>query len=419
MTFSHPRAGAVGPIALVLLFGPAACAGAYLTMPPSNPPGAALPAAADEPPAGGAARAAKPEKLRVYIGTYTSGGSKGIYLSELDLASGALSPPALVGETPNPSFVSIHPSGRYLFAVNEVGNFQGQKSGSVTAFAVDPKSGRLTQLNQQSSHGDGPCFITVDRTGRNVLVANYGGGSIAALPVGADGRLGEATAAIQHQGSSVDKGRQEGPHAHSINLDKANRFAFAADLGLDKVLVYRFSPAKGTLTPNDPPAASVPPGSGPRHFAFHPDGRYAYVINEMTSTVTAFSYDSKAGTLTSLQTLSTLPEGFKGNNSTAEVQVHPSGKFVYGSNRGHNSIAIFRIDPKTGQLTPAGHQPTGGKTPRNFGIDPTGTFLLAANQDTGNVVVFRINPETGQLSPTGHSIEVPMAVCVKMTPLPR
>jgi len=293
-----------------------------------------LPAAADTPQTGGASRAPEPDKLRVYIGTYTSGGSKGIYLSELDLASGALSPPALVGETPNPSFVSIHPSGRYLFAVNEVGNFQGQKSGSVTAFSIDPKSGGLTQLNQQSSRGDGPCFITVDRTGRNVLVANYGSGSIAALPVGADGRLAEATAAIQHQGSSVDKGRQEGPHAHSINLDKGNRFAFAADLGLDKVLVYKFSPAKGTLTPNDPPSASVAPGSGPRHFAFHPNGQYAYVINEMLSTVTAFSYDSKAGTLTSLQTVSTLPEGFKGNSSTAEVQVHPSGKFLYGSNPG-------------------------------------------------------------------------------------
>jgi len=378
-----------------------------------------LPAAADTPQTGGASRAPKPDKLRVYIGTYTSGGSKGIYLSELDLASGALSPPALVGETPNPSFVSIHPSGRYLFAVNEVGNFRGQKSGSVTAFSIDPKSGGLTQLNQQSSRGDGPCFITVDRTGRNVLVANYGSGSIAALPVVADGRLAEATAAIQHQGSSVDKGRQEGPHAHSINLDKGNRFAFAADLGLDKVLVYKFSPAKGTLTPNDPPSASVAPGSGPRHFAFHPNGQYAYVINEMLSTVTAFSYDSKAGTLTSLQTVSTLPEGFKGNSSTAEVQVHPSGKFLYGSNRGHNSIAIFRIDPTTGHLTAAGHQPTGGKTPRNFEIDPTGTFLLAANQDSGNVVVFRIDPETGQLSPTGHSIEVPMAVCVKMTLLPR
>jgi 6-phosphogluconolactonase len=244
-------------------------------------------------------------------------------------------------------------------------------------------------------------------------VANYGGGSVACLPIGEDGRLGDATAFIQHKGSSVNPQRQREPHAHSINLDAANRFAFVADLGLDKVLVYRFDPSAGTLEPNDPPAAVIASGSGPRHFAFHPSGRFAYVINELNSTVTAFAYDAERGTLQTLQTVTTLPEGFDGKSFPAEVQVHPSGKFLYGSNRGHDSIACFAIDAATGRLTPIGHEPTQGKNPRNFGIDPTGAYLLAANQDGDNVVAFRIDPATGKLSPTGQSIRVPMPVCVK------
>ncbi|HEU4751893.1 MAG TPA: lactonase family protein, partial [Armatimonadota bacterium] len=316
-------------------------------------------------------------------------------------------------ETPNPSFVAIHPNHRFLYAANEVGSYGGQKTGSVTAFAIDPATGALTKLNDRSSHGDGPCFVSVDHRGRDVLVANYGAGSVAALPIGADGRLGEATAAIQHHGSSVDPQRQEGPHAHSINVAPDNRFAFAADLGLDKILIYRFDAARGTLTPNEPAFAKVAPGSGPRHFAFHPNGRHAYVINEMKSTVTAFDYDPKRGALAEIQTLSTLPADFHGGSSCAEVQVHPSGKFLYGSNRGHNSIAMFRIDPATGKLTAIGHEPTGGKTPRNFGIDPTGKYLLAANQDSDSLVVFRIDPESGRLTPTGSRVEVPMPVCVR------
>jgi 6-phosphogluconolactonase len=252
----------------------------------------------------------------------------------------------------------------------------------------------------------------VDHQGKNVLVANYGGGSVAVLPVQEDGRLRPASSFIQHKGSSVDKGRQEGPHAHSINVDAGNRFAVAADLGLDKLLIYKFDADKGTLTANDPPFASVAPGSGPRHFAFHPLAPYAYVINEMKSTVTAFNYDRNRGELKEIQTLSTLPEEVKGD-STAEVQVHPSGKFVYGSNRGHNSIAIFQVDDKTGRLTAAGHQPTGGKTPRNFGIDPTGRYLLAANQDSDTITVFRIDPKSGKLTPTGQKVDVPRPVCVK------
>ncbi len=349
----------------------------------------------------------------VYIGTYTQRGSKGIYLARLDLASGKLSLEGLAGEVVNPSFLALHPSGKYLYAVGEVGQFAGGMGGAVSAFAIDPETGKLALLNQKSSRGAGPCHIVIDRTGKNALVANYGGGSVACLPIADDGQLGDAISFFQHEGSSVNPRRQERPHAHSINLDPANRFAMAPDLGIDKIMIYRFDAAAHRLEPNNPPAAAVAPGSGPRHFAFHPTARYAYGINELASTITAFEYDAARGALTTLQTISTLPEGFQGNNTTADIHVHPSGKFVYGSNRGHDSIAIFAVDLATGKLTAVGHEPTQGKTPRNFGIDPSGTFLLAANQDSDNVVAFRIDQATGKLEPTGQSIRVPMPVCVK------
>ncbi|MBC7771405.1 MAG: lactonase family protein [Pyrinomonadaceae bacterium] len=353
-----------------------------------------------------------PAKLRVYFGTYTNKDVKGIYMSELDMKTGKLSEAVLAAETTSPAFLAIHPSKKYLYCVSEISNFDGKKTGAVGAFAIDPKTGLLTALNKVSSAGAGPCHLTVDKTGKSVLVANYGAGSVASLPIGEDGKLGEAASAIQHKGSSVDKGRQEAPHAHSINLDPANRFAFAADLGLDQVLIYKFDATKSTLTPNDPAFGAVAPGSGPRHFSFHPSGKFAYVCNEMTSGITAFSYDAEKGSLTSMQTLSTLPEPVKGN-STAECVVHPSGKFVYVSNRGHDSLAIFQIDQATGKLTAAGHQKTGGKTPRNFGIDPTGQFILAANQGSHDVHVFRVNWETGLLTATGSSIKVGSPVCVR------
>ena len=349
--------------------------------------------------------------ITLYVGTYTGGKSEGIYRLQLDRKTGELKKLGATSGVKNPSFLAIHPSGRYLYCVCEVDDF-GKGAGGISAFAID-KSGELKLLNQESSVGGGPCHLVVDKTGKNVLAANYGGGSVCVLPIGADGRLGKATAFVQHKGSSVDKGRQEAPHAHSINLDAANRFAFVADLGLDKVLVYRFDAKKGTLTPNDPPAASVKPGSGPRHFAFHPSGRSAYVINEMNCTVTAFNYDANKGVLTETQTISTLPRPLADGDSTAEVQVHPSGKFLYGSNRGHNSIAIFSIDSDSGRLTTVGNQSTEGKTPRNFAIDPSGAFLLAENQDSDTIVVFRVDPKTGKLTSTGHKIEVPMPVCVK------
>jgi len=362
--------------------------------------------------------AAAPKKLRVYFGTSTGDKSKGIYRAELDLATGQLTPATLAAEIASPSFLAIHPNQKYLYAVTQIADAQGNRIGGVGALAIDPASGDLKLLNQQASGGGGPCHVVVDQAGKNVLVANYGGGSVAAIPIADDGQLRPASSVIQHKGSSVDKQRQQGPHAHSINLDPANRFAFAADLGLDKVLVYKFDSAQGTLTANDPAGADVAPGSGPRHFAFHPTAKFAYVINEITSTVTAFTYDAALGQLQEIQTITTLPAGFDGkNNSTAEVQVHPSGKFLYGSNRGHNSIAIFQIDPATGKLTASGHQGKDIKTPRNFAVDPTGQYVLVASQDAHHVEVFKVDATSGALTPTGSKIEVPRPICVKMIPI--
>ena len=362
--------------------------------------------------------ASKTKKLWVYVGTYTGDESKGIYLLELDLADGSLKSLGVAAETKNPSFVAIHPNQRLLYSVSEVSDLDGVKTGGVAGFSIDQKTGKLTLLNRQPSGGGGPCHLVVDQTGRNVLVANYGGGSVSALPIQEDGRLKKASAFIQHRGSSVDPRRQGEPHAHSINIDGDNRFAVVADLGLDKVLVYKFDPAKGTLTPNTPPSAAVKPGAGPRHFAFHPNGRNAYVINEIGNTVTTFRYDGEKGILDPIQSISTLPADFEGTSHTAEVQVHPSGKFVYGSNRGHDSIAVYSVNPETGKLTLVEIEPTGGETPRNFGLDPTGQYLLAANQSTGDVFVFSIDQKTGELKATGAKVDVPAPVCLKFMPKP-
>ncbi len=347
----------------------------------------------------------------VYVGTYTGGESDGIYLLHLNQATGELSSKGLAAESVNPSFLAIHPSGRYLYAVNEIGDYEGQSAGAVSAFAIDSESDKLKLLNQQSSGGSDPCHLVVDRAGRHVLVANYGGGSVAVRRIEADGSLGKQTAFIQHEGSSVNPNRQQAPHAHSINLDRANRFAFAADLGIDRVLVYRFDAGDGSLHPSS--AAEVKPGAGPRHFALHPTMRFAYVINELDSTITAFAYQEEPGRLSPLQSVSALPPNFDGESHTAEVQVSADGKFAFGSNRGHDSIAVFSIDDASGKLTHVQTQSTRGKTPRNFGLDPTGKFLLAANQSTNNIVVFRIDSQRGQLQPTGYEVTIPSPVCVK------
>jgi 6-phosphogluconolactonase len=361
---------------------------------------------------------AKAGKFWVYVGTYTGGDSQGIYRCEFDAATGKLGEPSLAAETRNPSFLAIHPSKRFLYAVGEFDDMGNAKTGAVSAFGLDPKSGALTPLNQKPSGGAGPCFVTVDATGKNALVANYNGGSVAVLPIQADGLLNAPSAVIKHTGSSVNRQRQNKAYAHSINLDKNNRFALAADLGCDKIFVYRFDPATGTLTPNDPPSVSMPPGFGPRHLAFHPSGKYVYVINELTLAMAAFAYDAEKGTLSPRRIEVTLPPRTSpAGSSTAEVVAHPSGKFLYGSNRGHNSIVVFSIDPNTGGLTVEQHQGEDIKTPRNFNIDPTGSFLIVANQDGDSLVVFRIDQSTGRLSPTGVKVHVPKPVCVKFVPI--
>ena len=357
--------------------------------------------------------ASSPENCLVYIGGYTRGPSKGIYVCRMNLATGALTSPTLAAETSNPGFLALHPSHRFLYAVGES---SGASNGFVRAFVIDGLSGMLTPLNQQPSGGRGPCHLAVNPAGTCLLVANYGSGSLASLPIHADGTLGPIATAIQHHGSSVNPQRQQGPHAHSVGFDPAARRVFCADLGLDKLFVYRFDPTTATLTPNDPPFGPVKPGAGPRHFAFSADGRRVYVINEMGSTITGFDYDEKTGALTEFQTVPTLPATYTGPNTAAEIAIHPNGKFLFGSNRGDNSIAVYAIDGATGKLTLVEHQSTVGKTPRYFGIDPTGKFLLAANQDSDSVVVFRIDPNTGRLTPTGQSLETSSPTCVTFVP---
>lgn len=354
-------------------------------------------------------------KYFVYVGTYTEEGSKskGIYAYSFDPATAEIKPIGLVAETVNPSFIAVHPNHHFLYAVNEVSKYKGQSSGAISAYAIDSATGKLTLLNQIPSRGADPCYITLDQTGRHILVANYTGGSVAVFPVFEDGRLGGASAFVQYQGHGKNPERQEGPHPHSIDVSPDNHFAVVDDLGLDQVIAYQFDGAKGSLSQNPLVSIKAEPGAGPRHLAFHPSGKFAYVINEMQSTVTAFAYDAAGGALRSLQTISTLPEDFTGHNDNAEVQVHPSGKFLYASNRGHDSIAVFAIDRRRGTLTLVENIPTGGKIPRSFAIDPTGSFLLAANQKSDNVVVFRIETRTGHLTPTDQMLEVGAPVCVK------
>jgi 6-phosphogluconolactonase len=368
--------------------------------------------------AAGTAEAAKPGpkpgKIRVYVGTYTSGASKGIYRLDLDPKTGALTPAGEPAETVSPSFLALHPSGRFLYAVNETGDARTDPPGGVSAFAIDGKTGALTFLNRQTSGGPAPCHLWVDSQGRYVLVANYWGGNVEVLPIEADGRLGAPAQLVQHEGRGPHE-RQDGPHAHSVKLDPGETLALVGDLGLDLLVAYRFDRAQGKLTPYEAGSAKMAPGAGPRHFTFDPRGRVVYVLNELNATITALRFDAAARTLTELQTVPTLPAGFTGPNTTAEIVASPDGRFVYASNRGHDSIAIFAVDGASGKLTPAGHQSTLGKTPRNFAIDPTGRFLLAANQKSDSIVVFRIDARTGALTPVGKPVPVPTPVYIRMT----
>ncbi len=350
--------------------------------------------------------------MRVYIGTYTGNQSRGIYTALFDADSGRLSSVELAAETKNPTFLALSPDRHFLYAANEVGNFEGKPSGAIATFRIDHTSGKLTLINQRPSGGSGPCHVAVDSTGKCVLAANYGSGSVAALKVGPDGGLSGPDAVVQHHGSSVNPQRQEGPHAHFITPDPENRFVLACDLGLDQVLVYKFDPRKPGLVPNDPPAAPLAPGAGPRHLAFHPNGRWVYVINELNSTLSTFEYEPRHGNLLQLLSVSTLPDNFNGRNSCAEVAVHPSGRFVYGSNRGDNSIALFSVDAKTGKPSFVSCESTRGKTPRHFALDPKGRWLLAENQDSNDIFVFRVDQTTGKLEPVGDRVEVGAPVCL-------
>jgi 6-phosphogluconolactonase len=362
----------------------------------------------------------------VFIGTYTEpilfgtgkilqGKGEGIYAYDLDPPSGRLE---LVGKTTgivNPSYLALDASQTFLYAVSELKTYQGRPSGTVSVFIVDRVLGKLELLNTQLTHGTDPCHVVVDEQRKHILVANFMSGSVSVLPVDDDGTLGEACDFVQHQGSGIDPRRQSSPHAHSVTLDAANRFAFVPDLGLDKLMIYRFDPKRGMLEPNATPWIKMKPGSGPRHLSFHPSGRFAYLVNELDSTVAVLSYDGGAGSFEHLQTIPTLPQGFTGESTCADIHVSPSGTFVYASNRGHDSIVIYRVDPASGILSYVSHESTRGSTPRSFDIDPTGRFLLAANQDSNSVVTFRIDPQSGALQATGDVAVVPTPVCVKCT----
>jgi len=354
-----------------------------------------------------------PSSSIAYVGGYTDKEGKGIYAFRFNAQTGKMVPLGLAVATPNPSFIVLHPTGKYLYAVGFTGPATGPRIGLVSAFAVDPVSSKLTLLNQQSSGGGGPVRIVIDQDGAHALVANYGTGNVSVLPVEADGRLDTATALEQHTGSGPNQSRQDRPHAHSFVLDPANHFAFACDLGIDQVRIYQFAAASGTLIRHG--STTLAPGSGPRHLAFSPDGNFAYVISEMLSTITVFRYDSAEGKLTEIQTIGTLPPEWKGINTAAEVHVHPSGKFVYASNRGNDSIATFRTAPD-GRLSLVGLTPCGGKTPRFFTLDSTGAWLLCAHQNSGTIAVFKIDPDTGLPKKTGAPITVPNPTCIVLRP---
>lgn len=357
------------------------------------------------------------DQLLTYVGTYTHGDSEGIYVYRTDPDSGEMTRLSTTGGIENPSFLIIGPDKRHLFAVSEVNEFEGKASGAVAAFEIDDETGALTHLNKQPTHGTGPCHMTIDSGNRFVFVANYQSGSITMLPVQSDGSLDASSDFVQHEGSSVNPDRQVGPHAHSVTLSPDERYLIVADLGIDKVLVYEIDYAAGKLNLKEDSSTSVAPGAGPRHFEFHPNGQWAYLINEIGSTVTVFDFDASNGSLKERQTISTLPSEFSGTSHCADIHVHPSGRYLYGSNRGHDSLAIYGIDESNGHLHLIGHESTQGSTPRNFAIHPNGTLLLAANQRSDSIVAYQLDSTTGMLKPAGQTEGVPAPVCIKFLAL--
>ncbi len=351
----------------------------------------------------------------MYTGTYTTGASKGIYVSRFQPDKDRVGPPVLAADTGNPSFLAVHPNHQWLYAVNENGS--QTVMGSVSAYFIDPKTGKLSLLNWVSSKGGDPCHLSLDRTAKWVAVANYTSGSIALLPIAADGRLGETSDFVQQAGSSVNRQRQEGPHAHEVVFSPDNRFLLVPDLGADKIFVYRFDAARGRLSANDPPSVDAKPGSGPRHLVFHPNGKMVYAINELASSVTAYHYDAATGKLEELQSVSILPEGFTGANTAAEIAINADGTRLYASNRGHDSIALLSIDPVAFTLAAMEFPPAMVQKPRYFTLDSDGSALIAAGQDSGALQLFRIHPRTGQMQPRGRPIHVANPVCVLFVPV--
>jgi 6-phosphogluconolactonase len=360
--------------------------------------------------------------MLVYFGTYTQTASKGIYSIRFDPASGSMSAPELAGEARNPTFISLDPTGRFLYATGELAHelSPGKPAGGASAFAVERPSGKLRLINTQETGAGATTHNAVDATGRMLVLANYSAGYIAAVTIKSDGSLGPRSAYFDQNGKAPlgpNAERQQQSHAHSVTISPDNRFVFACDLGLDRVFGYKMDPSNGSLQPNDPPAVAAPPGAGPRHSKFSPDGRFLYVANEMGATVTRYAYDARSGALAREESVTTLPPGvILPDNTVAELRLHPSGKFLYASNRGHDSIAIYAVDLPTGKLTPVAITPCGGKHPRNFALDPSGRWLLCANRDTNNVVLFAVDPASGKISPTGREVAVAQPVCVLFDP---
>ncbi len=362
------------------------------------------------------------DECLVYVGTYTGQGSEGIYAYRFDPATGDAVPLGLAAKTDRPSFLAAEPKGRFLYAANELETFGGEPSGALSVFSIDRASGRLTLLQQIPSGGVEPAYLSLDKTARFLLAANYDvksvrGGNSAVFPIGPDGRLGPRAAFVQEAGSGVDPVRQAGPHHHSIQTTPDNRFVLITDLGLDKLLVFRFDDRTGALTPASPGVVRADPRAGPRHIALAPSGKFVYVVNELSSTVAAFAVDPGPGTFVRTQTISTLPKGFAGTNTAAEIAVDAAGRFLYVSNRGDDSIAAFRIDGDNGCLTPVERVPAGGRTPRYFAIDPTGRWLFAANQGSDEIRLFKIDPSSGRLAATSRRWKVVTPVCVLVVPI--
>lgn len=357
--------------------------------------------------------AARGVDLFVYFGTHSAGPQIGLSLSHFDSETGGLTPPKLLVEAKEPAFFVIHPEGRYLYTCNS------GVPGGLSAYKIEPKTGELTLINRVLAGGGDTSFVSLDQTARYALVANYLGGNIAVFALRPDGGVGDWTGFAQQTGSSVDPERQTHAYAHAIITDPTNRFALVPDLGVDKLFVYHFDEKSGAIKPNKPPFAQVAAGLGPRHVRFHPNGRWVYLINEMGSRIIGFNWDSTTGALSDFQTISTLPPDFKGANACAELEVHPNGKFLYASNRGHDSLAVFAIDPSTGRLSLVEHTSSRGKTPRNFAFDPSARWILCTNHGSDNAVVFRVDPESGHLTPVGEPVRVPAPFCERFLPVSR